>query len=28
LEWLNILNDLGLEQGAVPFDEDTSGAHL
>ena len=27
LSWLNLLNDLGLEQGAVPCYEDNSAAH-
>ena len=27
LGWLNMLNDLGLEQGAVPCNEDNSAAH-
>ena len=27
LGWLNILNDMGLEQGAVPCYEDNSSAH-
>jgi hypothetical protein len=27
LGWLNLLNDLGLEQGAVPCYEDNSAAH-